>query len=124
MTKIKIYICASCRKKPISRSSLAKLEKVGLSVDLELLSASLTFIKTYDRFFGLDISLFPVILVVVTGMSLLIFVAAETGVSEPLASKMVSASAAIPAFRHCLPSRCLASDHIPSQYSNPFRFSD
>jgi hypothetical protein len=45
------------------------------------------------------------------GMILLIFVAAETGVCVPLPSKLTSASAAIPAFRPCLPSRCLAVDY-------------
>jgi hypothetical protein len=45
------------------------------------------------------------------GMPLLIFVAAETGVCVPLPSKLTSASAAIPAFRPCLPSRCLAMDY-------------
>jgi hypothetical protein len=48
----------------------------------------------------------PVILFFVTGMSLLIFVAAETGDREPLPSKMTSASASVPAFRQRLPSRC------------------
>jgi hypothetical protein len=47
------------------------------------------------------------------GISLLIFVAAETGASELLPSKMTSASAAIPAFRHCLLSRWLRNDHSP-----------
>jgi hypothetical protein len=59
------------------------------------------------------VPLFSVILFVVTGMHLLIFVAGETGVSVPLPSKLTSASAAIPAFRPCLSSRCLAMDiHI------------
>jgi hypothetical protein len=40
-------------------------------------------------------------------------VAAET--SEPLPSKCTSASVASPAFRWCLPKRCLANGHIPSQ---------
>jgi hypothetical protein len=40
-----------------------------------------------------------VILFVVTGMALLILDAAETGASEPLRSKLTSASAAIPAFK-------------------------
>jgi hypothetical protein len=53
---------------------------------------------------------------VVEEMFLLIFVAAETGASEPLPSKMTSASAAIPAFGQCLPNRYLANGHIPSQY--------
>jgi hypothetical protein len=44
-------------------------------------------------------------------MPLLIFVAAETGVCVPLPSKLTSASAAIPAFRPCLPSRSLAMDY-------------
>jgi uncharacterized membrane protein len=44
-------------------------------------------------------------------MTLLIFVAAETGLCVPLPSKLTSASAAIPAFRLCLPSRCLAMDY-------------
>jgi hypothetical protein len=44
-------------------------------------------------------------------MPLLIFVAAETGVCVPLPSKLTAASAAIPAFRPCLPSRCLAMDY-------------
>jgi hypothetical protein len=44
-------------------------------------------------------------------MLLLIFVAAETGVCVPLSSKSTSASAAIPAFRPCLSSRCLAMDY-------------
>jgi hypothetical protein len=57
-----------------------------------------------------------VILFVVTVMSLLILVAAETGASEPLPSKMTCASAGISAFWQCLPSRCVANDHIPSQY--------
>jgi hypothetical protein len=48
---------------------------------------------------------------VVTGMSLLIFVAAETDASEPLPSKSTSASAATPTFRQWLPSRCLAMDY-------------
>jgi hypothetical protein len=30
---------------------------------------------------------------------------------------MTSASAIIPAFRQCLPSRCLGNGHIPSQYN-------
>jgi hypothetical protein len=42
--------------------------------------------------------------------SLLIFAAAETGANEQLPSKMTSASGAIPAFRQCLPSRCLPMD--------------
>jgi hypothetical protein len=46
----------------------------------------------------------------VMGMFLLIFVAAETGAVEPLPSIMISAFA-IPAFRQCLPSRCLARDY-------------
>jgi hypothetical protein len=41
-------------------------------------------------------------------------VGAET--SEPLPSKWTSASVAIPAFRRCLPNRCLANGHILSQY--------
>jgi hypothetical protein len=41
---------------------------------------------------------------IVTGMCLLIFVAVETGVCVTLPSKLTSASAAIPAFGHCLPS--------------------
>jgi hypothetical protein len=45
------------------------------------------------------------------GMSLSISVAAETAASESFPSKLTSASAAIPAFRQCLPSRCLAIDH-------------
>jgi hypothetical protein len=45
----------------------------------------------------------------------LLFVAAETGASSPLPSKFTFSSAAIPNFRQCLPSRCLAYDHIPSQ---------
>jgi hypothetical protein len=57
-----------------------------------------------------------VILFVVMGTPLLIFVAAKTGASDPLPSKVTSASAAIPAFRQCLPNRCLANGHIPSQY--------
>jgi hypothetical protein len=44
-------------------------------------------------------------------MNLLIFVAAETGVCVTLPSKLTSASAAIPTFRPCLPSRCLAMDY-------------
>jgi hypothetical protein len=52
----------------------------------------------------------------VMGMSLLIFVAAETVAIEQLPSKMTSASAAIPGFGQCLPSRCLANGHIASQY--------
>jgi hypothetical protein len=48
-------------------------------------------------------------------MSLLIFVAAETVASELLLKKMTSVSAAIPTFRLCLPSRCLAKGYIPSQ---------
>jgi hypothetical protein len=47
---------------------------------------------------------------------MLIFVAAETGVSVQLPSKLTCASAAIPAFRPCLPSRCLAMDCSVSQY--------
>jgi hypothetical protein len=47
-------------------------------------------------------------LYVFTRIYLLIFVAAEIGASETLLSKMTSASAAISAFRQCLPSRCLA----------------
>jgi hypothetical protein len=50
------------------------------------------------------------------GMSLITFVAAGTGASNPLPSKMTSTSAAIPAIRQCLPSRFLANDHILSQY--------
>jgi hypothetical protein len=53
-----------------------------------------------------------VILFVVTGIFLLIFVAAETGAGELLPSKMTSASAAVPAFRQCLLSRCLAMDYF------------
>jgi hypothetical protein len=49
-------------------------------------------------------------------MRLLIFVAAGTGASQLLPSKITSASAVIPAFRQCLPSRCLADGHIPSHY--------
>jgi hypothetical protein len=30
---------------------------------------------------------------------------------------MTSASAIIPTYRQCLPSRCLANGHIPSQYA-------
>jgi hypothetical protein len=52
------------------------------------------------------------VLFVVTGMSLLISVSAETGVCVPLPSKLTSASAAIPAYRPCLPSRCLAVDYF------------
>jgi hypothetical protein len=52
----------------------------------------------------------------VTGISLLIFVAAETGTREQLPNKITSASAAIPSFRQCLPSHCLANGHISSQY--------
>jgi hypothetical protein len=48
------------------------------------------------------------ILFVVTGMLLLISVAAETGVCVPLPSKLTSASAAIPAVKQWLLSRCLA----------------
>jgi hypothetical protein len=44
-------------------------------------------------------------------MLLLIFVAAETGVCVPFPSKLTSASAAIPRFRPCLWSRCLAMDY-------------
>jgi hypothetical protein len=44
-------------------------------------------------------------------MPLLIFVVAETGVCVPLPSKLTSAYAAIPAFRPCLPSRCLVMDY-------------
>jgi hypothetical protein len=44
-------------------------------------------------------------------MSLLILVAVETGASDPLPIKLTSASAAIPAFRQCLSSRCLAMDY-------------
>jgi hypothetical protein len=61
-----------------------------------------------------------VMLFAVTGMSLLIFVAAETGTRENLPSKMTSASAAIPSFRQCLPSHCLANGHIPSQYFSKY----
>jgi hypothetical protein len=50
-------------------------------------------------------------------MSLLIFIATETGASEPVPSKMTTTSAAILAIRQCLPSRCLANGHIPSQYN-------
>jgi hypothetical protein len=50
------------------------------------------------------------------GMSLLIFIATETGASKPLHSKMTSTSADIPAFRQSLQSCCLANGHIPSQY--------
>jgi hypothetical protein len=42
---------------------------------------------------------------------LLIFVAAETGVCVPPPSKLTSASAAIPAFRPCLLTRCLAINY-------------
>jgi hypothetical protein len=42
---------------------------------------------------------------------LLIFIAVETGVCMPLPSKLTSASAAILAFRPCLPSRCLAGSY-------------
>jgi hypothetical protein len=44
-------------------------------------------------------------------MPLLIFVAAETGVCMLLPNKLTSASASIPAFTPCLPSRCLAKDY-------------
>jgi hypothetical protein len=40
----------------------------------------------------------------------IIFVAAETSANEPLSSKMTSATAGIPAFTQCLPSRCLPMD--------------
>jgi hypothetical protein len=49
------------------------------------------------------------------GIYLQIFAVAETGASGPLPSEMTSASAAIPGFRQCLLSRCLANGHIPSQ---------
>jgi hypothetical protein len=45
------------------------------------------------------------------GMALLIFIAAETGVCMPLLSKLTSASDTLPAFKPCLPSRCLAMDY-------------
>jgi hypothetical protein len=48
---------------------------------------------------------------VVTLMSLLIFVAAETGADEPLLRKLISASAAIPAIRQYLPRRCREMDY-------------
>lgn len=54
---------------------------------------------------------------VVMGMSLLIFIATKTGASEPLPGKMTSISAAIPAYRQCLPSHCLANGHISSQHN-------
>lgn len=44
-------------------------------------------------------------------MFLLVFVAVETGASEPLPSKMTSASAVILELRQYLPSRCLAIDY-------------
>jgi hypothetical protein len=44
-------------------------------------------------------------------MSLLIFVATETGVCVLLPTILTSTSAAIPAFRPCLSSRCLAMDY-------------
>jgi hypothetical protein len=56
-------------------------------------------------------SLSPIILFVVMGISLLIFVAVETGASEPLLSKLTCASAAIPALRQRLLNRCLAMDY-------------
>jgi hypothetical protein len=49
-------------------------------------------------------------------MFLLIFVAAETGVCVPLPSKLTSTSAAIPAFKPCLPSRCLAMNYSITIY--------
>jgi hypothetical protein len=45
---------------------------------------------------------------VVNRMPLLIFVVAETDVCVPLPSKLTYASAAIPGFKPCFPSRCLA----------------
>jgi hypothetical protein len=45
-----------------------------------------------------------------------VFVAAETAAMKSLPSKTISASAALLALRQCLPSRCLANGHIPSQY--------
>jgi hypothetical protein len=50
------------------------------------------------------------------GMSSLIFVADETGASKPLPSKFTSAYAAVPAFRQCLPNRCLAIDFFVTVY--------
>jgi hypothetical protein len=60
-------------------------------------------------------------------MNLLIFVAVETGVCVPLPSKLTSASGAVPAFRPCLPSRCLAMDYsiricFDSQLKQSFPF--
>jgi hypothetical protein len=45
------------------------------------------------------------------GKSLLLYFAADTYASEPLPSKLTSVSVTIPAFRECLPSRCLAIDY-------------
>jgi hypothetical protein len=47
-------------------------------------------------------------------------IAAES--NEQLPSKLTSVSAAIPAFRQCLPSRCLAIDYL-SQYYNHSLYS-
>jgi hypothetical protein len=69
----------------------------------------------YLRFDVEQLKLSSVIPVVVTGMPLLTFVAAETSASKSLPGKVTSASAAIPVFRQCLSIRCLANGHIPSQ---------
>jgi hypothetical protein len=51
-------------------------------------------------------------------MTLLKFVAAEIGASEPLPSKLTSASPATSAFRQRLPSRCLAMNYSVAILSN------
>jgi hypothetical protein len=50
------------------------------------------------------------------GMSLLIFVAAETGASEPLPSKMTLLVLLFWLLSSVYHSRCLENGHIPSQY--------
>jgi hypothetical protein len=55
------------------------------------------------------------------GMFLLIFITAETGVCVPLPSKLTSASAAIPIFGPCLPSRCLSIDYSLAVYKNSIK---
>jgi hypothetical protein len=57
-----------------------------------------------------------VILFVPTGMSLLIFVAAETDVCILLPSKLTNTSAAITAYRQYLLSRCLAVDYSVTSF--------
>jgi hypothetical protein len=57
-----------------------------------------------------------VILLVVTEMPLLKFVAWETDVCVPLPSKLTPVSAAVQALMQCFPSRCIALDYSVTIY--------